>query len=768
MHCANCAATIEKSVGRLKGIKSVSVNFAGETGTADFDPLVVSKEDIFAAVKDAGYTPLGEEATGAHGSAAEPLPCPESQSPPKSASNRELIRQIFSNIFKMPDWKKDLAWVIFTLLMAIPVVIMSYGNMFGTSRAAVTPSEGIIIALFVLATIVQFTSGLTFYRGAYYSLKNFSSNMDVLVSLGISAAYFYSAAAVFLFKGIIYFDTAVLLILFIRIGKLLEKFSRSRAASSFKALFRLQANTANLILPDGSVKEIDTGAVKPGNILLVKKGDKIPADGVVEDGETLLDESMLTGEPIPVEKKRGDEVKSATINSGDPIKIRALRVGKDTVLSQIVRMVEDAQADKAPIQRIADTVTNYFVPVVVLISMLSFILWEFVFHAGFLFALSAAIAVLVIACPCAMGLATPMALMVGSAIGLEKGILIKKASILEETARLNAIVFDKTGTITYGKPEVAGIIQLSDRTPAELLKISAAAEAFSSHPIARAIVNKFQNENPEMNINDLPSISDFKEIGGFGLSLKMGGIDVLLGKKGLFDRPGIERESFAKFKTMEEEYAGKGNTLIGIAVDNRMSGIILISDKVKEEAPEAIKKIKSMNIVPFLLTGDNISSAAAVAGRIGIDKENIIANVLPSEKLNEIKKLKNRGFKVAMVGDGINDAPALAAADVGIAIGSGTDAARETGDIILVKNDLRDSYKSIALGRKTLAKVKQNLFWAFIFNGLGIPFAAGLFYHFTGWLLPPAAAGAAMAVSSITVSLNTVLLRGFAGKMGRL
>ncbi|MCL4428736.1 MAG: heavy metal translocating P-type ATPase [Deltaproteobacteria bacterium] len=754
MHCANCARTIEKGVGKLKGIDKVTVNFAGESGFVSFDPSVTSKEAIFKAVTESGYAPADETETG--------------EEAEKSLSINAHIPFIDKWFRKIPDWKKDLYWLIFTFILAIPVVILTYKNMFGMAKMAETPNEFKVFILFILATIVQFTAGLTFYKGAYYSLKSFSANMDVLVALGISAAYFYSVASVFLINGQLYFDTAVLLILFIRTGKFLEKISKQRAASSLKALFKLQANKSNLIDESGNIKEIDTANVKVGNILLVKKGGKIPVDGVIVKGQTQIDESMLTGEPIPAEKMAGDEVSGATINEGQVIKIKALRVGKDTVLSQIVRLVENAQADKAPIQRIADEVTNYFVPIVVTISLITFFSWRYIFHSNFLFALSAAIAVLVIACPCAMGLATPMALMVGSSIGLEKGILIKKSSGLEEIARINTVVFDKTGTITHGKPEVIDIIPLNSLTPSEILKIAAYGESFSSHPIASAIVKKYDESN-EKTTGDIDSTeikpADYKEISGLGLMLNYGGEKVLIGKKGLFQSENID---LTKFNAPEEKYASAGKTVIGISIGSDMAGIITLADKVKEGAKEAIIKLKSMGIAAYLLTGDNANSAISVAAQVGIDGKNVIANVLPQDKLNEIKKLKNLGLKVAMVGDGINDAPALALADVGIAIGSGTDVARETGDIILVKNNIADVHKSVALGRKTLIKVKQNLFWAFLFNGLGIPFAAGVFYHFTGWLLPPAAAGAAMAVSSITVSLNSIMLRGYSEKMNTL
>jgi Cu+-exporting ATPase len=763
MHCTNCAKAIEKDVGKLKGVDKITVNFVGENGLVSFNPALTSKDAIFKAVIDSGYTPINEDE---YVNASSALNITDID---KAHSGKILILSgIFTRFRTMPDWKKDLYLLYFTLIAAIPTVTLTYINIFGIYR---------IFILFILATIVQFTAGLTFYKGAYYSLKSFSSNMDVLVSLGISAAYFYSVASLFLFKGDLYFDTSVLLILFIRTGKLLEKISKRRAASSLKALFKLQANKANLIEIGGTLKEIDTSAVKTGDILLVKKGDKIPVDGIIVEGLTQIDESMLTGEPIPAERAIGGEVSGSTINKGQVIKIKALRVGKDTVLSQIVRLVEDAQADKAPIQRIADEVTNYFVPAVIAISLLTFITWKFIFNSNFLFAFSASIAVLVIACPCAMGLATPMALMVGSSIGLEKGILIKKSSSLEEMARINAVVFDKTGTITYGKPEVTDIVPFGEFSADEILKIASYGESFSSHPIAAAIVDKFTAINNNTANNSAPAAANaaalnvdsqqqnFEEIGGLGIKLNYEGKTIMIGKKELF---GDEKFDLSKFNELEKKFAQEGKTVIGISAGSGIAGIITLSDRVKTEAKSSIAKLKSMGILVYLLTGDNHNSALNAALQAGIDEENVIANVLPQDKLNEIKKLKKAGLKVAMVGDGINDAPALASADVGIAIGSGTDVARETGDVILVKNDIKDVYKSVALGRKTLNKVKQNLFWAFFFNGLGIPLAAGVFYGLTGFLIPPVFAGAAMALSSITVSLNSILLRNYAKKMDAL
>ena len=759
MHCVNCAKAIEKGVSKVKGVNSVTVNFAGESGLVSFDPSATSKEEIFKAVTNSGYTPIGEE---------NPAETPEAA--PNIASNAAKAFPFLSAALKtwknLPEWKKDLYWLIFTFIIAVPAVILTYKNMLGTSNMTGDVNEKRIFLLFILATIVQWTAGLTFYKGAYYSLRSFSSNMDVLVSLGISAAYFYSVGAIFLFKGQLYFDTSVLLILFIRTGKLLEKISKERAAASLKALFKFQPNTANLVGADGVLKEIGTADIKPGDILLVKKGDKIPADGVIIEGQTQIDESMLTGEPVPAEKNPDDFVTGATINNGQVIKMKALRVGKDTVLSRIIRLVEDAQADKAPIQRIADKVTDYFVPVVVMISLLTFISWKLFFHAGFLFALSASIAVLVIACPCAMGLATPMALMVGSSIGLEKGILIKKSSALEEIARINAVVFDKTGTITYGRPEVSDIIPLGGLPAEEILKIAAYGETFSSHPIAAAIVNKFK-ESKGQSGSDSSSLAlnrpeNYAETGGLGISLDYEGSTLIIGKKELLERENID---LSKFNEVAEKLETEGKTVIGISMGGVAVGIIAVSDGVKEEAKETVARLNGVGISTYLLTGDNYRSAAFAARQAGIDIKNVIANVLPQEKLDEIKKLKNAGLKVAMVGDGINDAPALAAADVGIAIGSGTDAAKETGDVVLVKSDIKDVYKSVALGRKTLNKVKQNLFWAFFFNGLGIPLAAGVFYGIGGFLIPPAFAGAAMAVSSITVSLNSIALRGYSKKI---
>lgn len=745
MTCVNCAKAIERGIGKLKGIKSATVNFPTETGYVSFNPEKTSTEAIYAAVRDSGYTPVIDNPDTESKNLNIGLP---------GAAGIIILPLIRTARYfsKLPEWKKDFYWIIFTFLFAAPVVLLTYKNIFG-------PRETTEV-LFVLSTVVQFTSGLTFYKGAYYSLKNFSSNMDVLVSLGISAAYFYSSASAFLFKGELYFDTAVLLILFIRIGKMLEKISKQKAASSLKALFKLQPNKANIVMMDGSITEIDAETVKPGDILLVRKGDRIPADGVITEGKTSIDESMLTGEPLPAFKEKGDGVSGATVNAGQTVKIKALKVGKDTVLSQIIQLVEDAQADKAPIQRIADKATAYFVPIVVAVSLATFFSWKFIFNSGFIFALSASIAVLVIACPCAMGIATPMALMVGSSIGLEKGILIKKSSSLEEMAGIDAVVFDKTGTITDGKLQVNDIIELDKLTKTEILELAAIGEKFSSHPVASAILNKFKynSGNPEI----LPEPEKIEEIEGLGIIFYHKGEMVGVGKEKLFQSNGIDVSEIEKY---EKNFLSEGKTVIGVSKGKSLTGILALSDSLKPGVKETVEKLKSIGISSYLLTGDNHYAALNAADRAGIDPGNVISDVLPKDKLIKIKQLKDSGLKVAMVGDGINDAPALAAADVGIAIGSGTDAARETGDVVLVKNDIADVYKSIMLGKKTLNKVKQNLFWAFFFNGAGIPFAAGVFYGLTGFLVPPVFAGAAMAVSSITVSLNSISLKKYSNNI---
>jgi Cu+-exporting ATPase len=604
--------------------------------------------------------------------------------------------------------------------------------------------------MFVLASIVQFTAGQTFYRSAYHSLKNHTANMDVLVALGITAAYGYSVMTTFpsvFFEGPTFFDTSALLITFVRFGKYLEARAKGRAGAALKRLLELQADKARILVA-GQEKEVAASSVEVGDIVIVKPGEKIPVDGKIIAGKASVDESMLTGEGVPVEKGVGDLVAGATINRSGSIQVETTKIGKDTVLSSIVRMVAAAQGVKPPIQRLADVISHYFVPVVVITSIVTFLIWYIGLQAGFVFAFTAAIAVLVIACPCALGLATPTAIMVGSGVGLEKGLLFKSAAALEGIAKLQVIAFDKTGTLTKGQPEVTDIIAYAPYNEHQVLEVAAAGENSSLHPLAQAVVAKAKDYGLP-----IADVEEYHEEAGFGISCVYQGQQLLIGNKKLLVEHTIMSD--------QADYASKalaegGKTISFVVLNGKVIGLIGLADVLKDSAKEALGRLDEMGLKTLLITGDNAQAAKAIAKQAGIRE--VIAEVLPQDKIAVIKRYQEQGLKIAMVGDGINDAPALAQADVGVAIGSGTDIAKETGDVILVKNDLCDVARAISLGRKTLRKIKQNLFWALVYNVMGIPIAAGILYPFIGQLLPPEWAGLAMAFSSVSVVTNSLLL----------
>lgn len=713
MTCANCALTIEKKLGKTVGVQDVSVNFANETVTVNFDPSVINIEGIFEQVKDAGYIPI---------------------------ENKEENEE--DNTVK-----RQRNWLIFSAVLSLPIMPMMFLPM----------TKTLMYGMLILATIVQFTAGWTFYRGAYHALKNRSANMDVLVAMGITASYGYSIMTTFpqvFFHGPTFFDTSALLITFVRFGKYLEAKAKGRAGQALKRLLELQADKAR-ILVNGEEKEVTASSVKTGDIVLVKPGEKIPVDGEIIEGQASIDESMITGESIPVDKGAGDSVVGATINRSGSIKVRTSKTGKDTVLSGIIKMVEDAQGVKPPIQRLADTISNYFVPTVVFIAVLTFVIWYIALSSPFVFAFTAAIAVLVIACPCALGLATPTAIMVGSGVGLNRGILFKSAAVLEGIAKIEAIGFDKTGTLTKGKPEVTNLIAYNGYSEMELLKITAAGENPSIHPLAQAVVHHAKSK--EIAIQE---VTDYREESGHGIICKYQGKELLIGNMKLIKNFNIPFEqSEIDFQRLAEE----GKTTSFVAFDGKVIGLIALADVLKESTKEAIKRLHELGLKTFMITGDNKKVAHVVGNEVGIDE--VIAEILPQDKISIIQSYQNQGLKVAMVGDGINDAPALAQADIGIAIGSGTDVAKETGDVVLVRNDLLDVERAIRLGRKTLTKIKQNLFWALIYNLIGIPIAAGVLYPLTGELLPPEWAGLAMAFSSVSVVTSSLFLRNYGKRL---
>jgi len=724
MTCANCALTIEKGLKTMPGVKTVAVNFASEKLTVEMDPNVVKEEDLLAKIKGLGY-------------AAQSVDSGENKD--ENQDDRTAIKQR--------------NWLIFSAVLSLPIMPLMYLM----SLQYFSMSGVVMVTILALATIVQFTAGWTFYRGAYHALKNRSANMDVLVALGITAAYGYSLMTALhmffptiFFEGPNFFDTSALLITFVRFGKYLEAKAKGRAGQALKRLLELQADKARLLV-NGEEKEVAASDLIIGDIVIVKSGERIPIDGEIVEGQASIDEAMLTGESIPVDKGVGDPVIGATINRSGSIKVKTTKTGKDTVLSGIVKMVEDAQGVKPPIQRLADTISNYFVPMVVAISLITFLVWYFALHSAFVFAFTAAIAVLVIACPCALGLATPTAIMVGSGVGLNRGILFKSAAGLEGIAHLQVIGFDKTGTLTKGTPEVTDIVPYASYTKQDVLKIAGAGENPSIHPLAQAVVAEAKKGHLA-----IQEVTNYSEEGGYGVTCAFEGEMLLIGNIKLMHLHSVDvKEAEQDFQRLAES----GKTTSFIALGGRVIGLIALADVVKESTKEAIERLHQLGLKTFMITGDNKKVAHMVGEQVGIDE--VIAEILPQDKINIIKKYQDQGFKVAMVGDGINDAPALAQSDIGIAIGSGTDVAKETGDVVLVRNDLLDVERAIRLGRKTLSKIKQNLFWALIYNIIGIPIAAGVLYPLTGKLLPPEWAGLAMAFSSVSVVTSSLMLRRY-------
>ncbi|MCP8315407.1 MAG: heavy metal translocating P-type ATPase [archaeon] len=600
---------------------------------------------------------------------------------------------------------------------------------------------------FLLATPVQFVAGLRFYKGTIDAVRNRSANMDSLIAVGTSTAWLYSTIVTF-FPGTlpgseVYFDTASLIIALVLVGRTLEHIAKGRASEAVRRLLDLQPTLATVIR-NGREEQVPVEEVKAGYLILVKPGEKIPVDGEVVEGHSSVDEKMITGESIPVEKKIGDEVIGATINKTGVLKFKATKVGADTTLSQIINLVEEAQSTKAPVERLVDKISSYFVPIVILIAVGAFAGWYLLAGKEFGFALLAFIAVLIIACPCALGIATPIALVTGTGKGAENGILIKGAEYLERSRKIDTIIFDKTGTLTKGEPSVTDLIPLTDESEEEILKIAAIAEKGSEHPLGEAVIRKAEEKRIE--IIDPES---FEAVPGHGVKITYKGDEYLLGNRRLMIENGIRIQEYEdRIKKLEDE----GKTVMILASKKSVMGLIAAADLPKKEAKEAVESLTRLGLEVMMLSGDNRRTAEAVAKKLGISK--VTAEVLPGEKSEVIKKLQKEGKSVAMVGDGINDAPALAQADLGIAVGSGTDVARETGGIVLIKDDLKDVVTSIKLSRKTLSKVKQNLFWAFVYNTALIPAAA------LGIISPILAAGA-MAMSSFTVVINTLFLRRF-------
>ncbi len=753
MTCASCVAGVERAIKKLDGIISASVNLTTERAVVEYDSRLVQPRDIVEAIEAVGYE--------------------------ASIATDDVDIERLERIEEIKRWKQKF---VVSLTLTLPVFVLSMlviepfksfvpsiflewleSDIFGISRLSLL---GLI--LFVFSTPVQFWVGKNFYVNSYKALRHGSATMDVLVALGTSAAYLYSVFSwiypVFepSFKGEMFFETAALLITFIVLGRYLEARAKGKTSDAIKKLMNLQPKTATLLTSDGQEKTIPVELVSVGDILLVRPGEKIPTDGIIVQGTTSVDESMLTGESMPVSKDEGDEVIGGTINNEGLIKVKATRIGNETALAQIIKLVQEAQSSKAPIQAFADRVSQYFVPAVVLIAVLDFIFWFAITSLriytdlppgtdSFLFSLLLSVAVLVIACPCALGLATPTAVMVGTGVAASNGILIKGGEPLEFAYKVNAVIFDKTGTLTHGKPKVTDVVlSRKDLTEEKLLYFAASAEYGSEHPLGKAIVEKAR----ELSIT-LKEPQEFEAIKGLGVKAKIDDKVVLIGNRRFLSSNNVSTDD--KTENMMTHLENQGKTAMLVAVDGTLSGIIAVADTVKEEAKAVIAKLHEMGIKTWMVTGDNKRTAQAIAKQVGIDE--VFAEVLPAQKVEKVKELQEQGYVVAMVGDGVNDAPALAQADVGIAIGSGTDVAIESADIILMRDDLKDVVAAFDVSKKTMKRIKLNMFWALAYNTAGIPVAAGVLYPFTHMTLPPELAGLAMALSSVSVVTSSLLLR---------
>ncbi|MDO3411302.1 heavy metal translocating P-type ATPase [Saccharibacillus sp. CPCC 101409] len=735
MTCAACSARIEKGLSRMPGILNANVNLALETAHVEYSPGAVEPGDIMRKVQQLGYGAKLKQ---------------EGQSRDRGGEERKrVVKLTIAALLSLP-----LLWAMaghfsFTSFVYVPELLMNPWFQLA------------------LATPVQLVIGWQFYVGAYKALRSASANMDVLVALGTSAAFFYSlyltirwaadggsAGGMDGMPGMaghgmpeLYFETSAVLITLILVGKWFEARAKGRSSEAIRSLMGLQAKRA-IVVKDGAELEVAVEEVSPGDIVRVRPGEKIPVDGVVTEGRSSVDESMLTGESLPVDKEPGSAVTGATINKNGALLMRATKVGRDTALAQIVRVVEEAQGSKAPIQRLADVISGIFVPIVVGIAAITFLVWYFGVQPGaFSEALEKAIAVLVIACPCALGLATPTSIMAGSGRAAEFGILFKGGEHLEAAQRIDTVVLDKTGTVTKGKPELTDAVAYSDGdgfAEADLLALVGAAESASEHPLAEALVRGAGERGIE-----LPQAEGFESLPGYGICAVVNGAEVLVGTRRLLQERGIDASAaLADMERLESE----GKTAMLAAANGRLAGVVAVADTLKESSPQAIRRLRDMGLNVVMMTGDNLATARAIAAQAGIDPSDVRAEVLPEGKAEEVRKLQESGCKVAMVGDGINDAPALATADTGMAIGTGTDVAMEAADITLMRGDLNGIADAILMSRRTMRNIRQNLFWALAYNVIGIPIAAAGF-------LAPWLAGAAMAFSSVSVVLNALRLQ---------
>ncbi|WP_085282767.1 heavy metal translocating P-type ATPase [Paraclostridium bifermentans] len=743
MTCASCAKAIERAVNKLDGIEDINVNVATERATINYDISKLKLTQIRNTIEKTGYKVLEK-----------------SESKNENLDEDKLIKEkemktLFTKFLVAVGFSVPLLYIAMGPMVPSPIGPWPVPNIINPTTNSL--NYALIQLILVIPVMI---AGNKFYKNGFKAIINKSPNMDSLVAIGTLAAFVYSLYTTFQMANAnmvsshehhqLYYESAGIIIALILLGKYLESRSKGKTSEAIKKLMGLQPKVA-IVIKNKKEIEIPIEEVEVGDLIVVKPGSKIPVDGIVIEGHTSVDESMLTGESMPVDKNIGDKVTGASINKNGSIKFKAEKVGSDTALSQIIRLVEDAQGKKAPIAKLADTVSGYFVPTVITIAIVTALLWFTIGGQGVEFALTIFISVLVIACPCALGLATPTAIMVGTGKGAENGILIKGGEALELAHKIDTIIFDKTGTITEGKPKVTDIVVSKSIDKDYLLKIAASAEKGSEHPLGEAIVRFGEDKNI-----DFMKVEKFTAIPGYGIEVSIDNKNVLLGNKKLMDDRKISLGNLSK---TSDELASQGKTPMYIALENELGGIIAVADVVKSSSKKAIDKLHSMGIKVAMVTGDNKKTANAIAKEVGIDI--VLAEVLPQDKSNEVKKLQNQGRFVAMVGDGINDAPALAQADIGIAIGSGTDVAMESADIVLMRSDLMDVPTAIKLSKETIKNIKQNLFWAFAYNTVGIPVAAGVLYIFGGPLLNPMIAAAAMSLSSVSVIGNALRLKGF-------
>lgn len=746
MSCASCVSRVESSLERVPGVHEAGVNLATERATVEYDPSATSVDELIRAVSAAGYKARDTSPVGLTAEAVRAVE--EADERARREEYEELKRKF---------------WIAAVLSLPVLLIAMSHG------RIAALDFAGATWVQLLLTTPVVFYCGAQFYRGAWAALRHRAADMNTLIAIGTGAAFVHSVVATIWPAGFarpgeheamvpVYFEAAGVIIALVLLGRMLEARAKGRTSEAIKRLAKLQAKTARVVR-DGREVDVDIDAVVAGDIIQVRPGERLPVDGTIIDGASSVDESMLTGESIPVDKTIGDQVFGGTLNATGAFRFRAERVGRDTTLQQIVRMVEQAQGSKAPIARLADVISGIFTPVVLIIAIVTFAAWFVLAPAEsrFTMALVNFVAVLIIACPCALGLATPTAIMVGTGRGAEEGVLIKGGESLETAHKVDTVVLDKTGTITAGRPELTDVIPLSHFPENDFLRLVAGAERQSEHSLAGAVLRGVEARGVAPGRS-----TEFNAIPGRGLRARVEERDVIIGNALLM------RENRVDIARIEQEVArlsADGRTPMMVAIDGRIAGVIAVADPIKPESLEAIRAMKSLGLQVVMITGDNQRTADAIARRAGIDT--LLAEVLPDAKAGEVKRLQSEGKRVAMVGDGINDAPALAQADVGIAIDTGTDVAIAASDITLLRGDLRGVVTAVALSRATIRTVRQNLFWAFIYNVIGIPLAAGVFYPITGWLLSPVMASAAMSLSSVSVVTNSLRLRSFKSPLAR-